>query len=96
MSAAADLTVTVSEYQAGTYFNPANGHYYKPVTSGTAVGWTAAGVGARSGANEVFGLTGYLATFGDPTTGDPTCAVAAPDRPCPAHRRAAPVVEMPL
>jgi|GEM_PF-1914218 len=54
------ITVSVTQYQAGTYYNPENGHYYEPVTSTSAVDWNTAQSGAAS--KTLFGMTGYLAT----------------------------------
>ncbi|MDZ7583788.1 MAG: IPTL-CTERM sorting domain-containing protein [Thiobacillus sp.] len=54
------LSVSVTEYAAGTFYNPANGHYYKPVAE-TSKNWSVAKTDAA--AHTLFGMTGYLATI---------------------------------
>ncbi|HEX7030442.1 MAG TPA: DUF4347 domain-containing protein [Gammaproteobacteria bacterium] len=56
------LSVSVSEYRPDYFYNPDNGHYYKAVSTGGAVEWTAArDVAATESLN---GMQGYLATVG--------------------------------
>jgi hypothetical protein len=54
------LSVSVTEYAAGTFYNPANDHYYKPVAE-TSKNWTVAKTDAAT--HTLFGMTGYLATI---------------------------------
>ncbi|HWR86433.1 MAG TPA: fibronectin type III domain-containing protein, partial [Rhodoglobus sp.] len=61
MEQAVELSVSVSEYEPGLYFNAANGHYYKPVTESAAISWTEARNAAAAATQ--FGMSGYLATL---------------------------------
>ncbi|WP_024327281.1 glycine-rich domain-containing protein [Thioalkalivibrio sp. AKL19] len=54
------LEVSVTEASDGVFFNPDNGHYYKPVESSDK-NWTDARDAAAG--QELFGMTGYLATI---------------------------------
>lgn len=58
-----DVTVSVSvtAYVDGVFFNPVNGHYYEQAVSGSAITWLDASNSA--GSRTRFGLTGYLTTI---------------------------------
>lgn len=61
---AVELSVDVVEAPgANTYYNRDNGHYYRYVATPGGVTWTDAREGAASLDNELFGMTGYLATI---------------------------------
>ncbi|MBE0511001.1 MAG: hypothetical protein IBX49_09770, partial [Gammaproteobacteria bacterium] len=55
------LEVSVTEAAADVFYNPDNGHYYKPVEPGGETTWTQARNAAAGQA--LFGMTGYLATI---------------------------------